>query len=85
MREKSRITVTFFRKWFEILVFIYISQMKHLMLCILKVLSIYGERFYVQNKAFATYEPIVINFYLMEKSVELLKAAANVVALIILW
>ena len=58
--------------------------MKHLMLCILKVPLIYGGRFYVQNKAFATYEPIVINFCLMEKSVELLKAAANVVALIIL-
>ena len=85
MWEKSRITVTFFRKWFQILVFIYILQMKHLMLCILKVSLIYGGRFYVQNKAFATYEPIVINFYLMEKSVELLKAAANVDVLIILW
>ena len=81
--EKSRSALTIFKKWLQISIFIYISQNKHLILCILKALTKYGWRFYIQNKAFATYQAIDIDFYLMEKSVELLKAAAKVDDLII--
>ena len=76
--EKLRSAVSFLKKWLQISVFIYISQKKHLILCILKSLTKYGWRFYIQNKAFVTYQAIDIDFYLMEKSVELLKAAAKV-------